>query len=288
MKQRDFLLWLLLVPGVGIVGRTRVWEYMVVHSLNELSIQEVHQLAGVPQQQRASSRVFCQSDVATRQFEKLKTTHYVTIADEEYPTWLAEIDCPPVVLFYQGNFLFARYPGVAIVGTREMSSYGEQIVKGFVPAFVEAGIITISGLATGIDEAVHRETLAHHGATVGVIGTGLEVAYPRRRDSLQSQVVEADVVVSEYLPWVGPAKHQFPERNRIIAGLCAACLVVEAKNRSGSLITANLALAGNRDVYAVPGRIDTMLSSGTNALIAAGAIPALTPADIIKNSFWIC
>lgn len=110
MKQRDFLLWLLLVPGVGIVGRTRVWEYMVVHGLNELSLQEVHQLAGVPQQQRASSRVFCQSDVATRQFEKLKTTHYVTIADEEYPTWLAEIDCPPVVLFYQGNFLFARYP----------------------------------------------------------------------------------------------------------------------------------------------------------------------------------
>ncbi|WP_279280257.1 DNA-processing protein DprA [Weissella confusa] len=174
MKQRDFLLWLLLVPGVGIVGRTRVWEYMVVHGLNELSLQEVHQLAGVPQQQRASSRVFCQSDVATRQFEKLKTTHYVTIADEEYPTWLAEIDCPPVVLFYQGDFLFARYPGVAIVGTREMSSYGEQIVKGFVPAFVDAGIITISGLATGIDEAVHRETLAHHGATVGVIGTGLE------------------------------------------------------------------------------------------------------------------
>ena len=103
MKQRDFLLWLLLVPGVGIVGRTRVWEYMVVHGLNELSLQEVHQLAGVPQQQRASSRVFCQSDVATRQFEKLKTTHYVTIADEEYPTWLAEIDCPPVVLFYQGD-----------------------------------------------------------------------------------------------------------------------------------------------------------------------------------------
>ncbi len=190
-----------------------------------------------------------------------------------------------MVLFYQGDFLFARYPGVAIVGTREMSSYGEQIVKGFVPAFVDAGIITISGLATGIDEAVHRETLAHHGATVGVIGTGLEVAYPRRRDGLQSQVVESGVVVSEYLSWVGPAKHQFPERNRIIAGLCAACLVVEAKNRSGSLITANLALAANRDIYAVPGRIDTMLSGGTNALIAAGAIPALTPADIINNSF---
>ena len=285
MKQRDFLLWLLLVPGVGIVGRTHIWQYMIAHGVNELSINEVHKLAGVPAQQRASSRAFCQSEVAREQFEKLKKTEYVTIIDEEYPTWLVEIDCPPVVLFYKGNLLFARYPGVAIVGTREMSTYGERIVKGFVPAFVEAGIITISGLASGIDEAVHRETLAHHGATVGVIGTGLDVAYPRRRDSLQSQVADAGVVVSEYLPWVGPAKHQFPERNRIIAGLCAACLVVEAKNRSGSLITANQALAANRDIYAVPGRIDTTLSSGTNTLISAGAIPALSPADIIRNSF---
>ncbi|WP_447408146.1 DNA-processing protein DprA [Weissella confusa] len=285
MKQRDFLLWLLLVPGVGIVGRTHIWQYMIAHGVNELSINEVHQLAGVPVQQRASSRAFCQSDVARSQFEKLKMMDYVTIADDDYPNWLAEIDCPPVVLFYKGNLSFARYPGVAIVGTREMSTYGEQIVKGFVPAFVEAGIITISGLASGIDEAVHRETLAHHGATVGVIGTGLDVSYPRRRDSLQSKVADAGVVVSEYLPWVGPAKHQFPERNRIIAGLCAACLVVEAKNRSGSLITADQALAANRDIYAVPGRTDTTLSSGTNALISAGAIPALSPADIIRNSF---
>ena len=285
MKQRDFLLWLLLVPGVGIVGRTHIWQYMVAHGLNELSINEVHQLAGVPMQQRANSRAFCQSDVVRKQFEKLKMTDYVTIADEEYPIWLAEIDCPPVVLFYKGDLLFARYPGVAIVGTREMSAYGKQIVKRFVPAFVEAGIITISGLATGVDEAVHRETLAHHGATVGVIGTGLDVAYPRRRDGLQRQVAEAGVVVSEYLPWVGPAKHRFPERNRIIAGLCAACLVVEAKNRSGSLITANQALVENRDIYAVPGRIDTMLSGGTNALIVAGAMPALSPIDIIRNSF---
>ena len=173
---------------------------MVVHGLNELSLQEVHQLV-VCHNNSVLVVVFLPIRCCDTAVRKLKTTHYVTIADEECPTWLAEIDCPPVVLFYQGDFLFARYPGVAIVGTREMSSYGEQIVKGFVPAFVDAGIITISGLATGIDEAVHRETLAHHGATVGVIGTGLEVAYPRRRDGLQSQVVESGVVVSEYLPW---------------------------------------------------------------------------------------
>lgn len=98
---------------------------------------------------------------------------YVTIVDDDYPTWLVEIDCPPVVLFYKGKLLFARYPGVAIVGTREMSTYGEQIVKGFVPAFAEAGIITISGLASGIDEAVHRETLAHKARRSVLLGQDL-------------------------------------------------------------------------------------------------------------------
>src|SRR5207253_5817059 len=173
-------------------------------------------------------------------------------------------------------------PAVAIVGARACSGYGSAVARMLGRELAAAGLVVVSGLARGVDGEAHRGALESGGRTVAVLGCGIDRDYPAAHRELAARVAETGLVVSEYAPGVEPAPWRFPARNRIVAGLCAATVVVEARERSGALITADLALEEGREVFAVPGEITSSLSDGTNGLLRLGAIAVTSAADILE------
>jgi len=208
---------------------------------------------------------------------------WVGRSDPTFPTRLRSIHDPPPGLFLRGTGdvgLLDRL-GVAIVGARSCSDYGAHVARSFAEALGRSGVVVVSGLARGIDGWAHRGALDAGGDTIAVLGCGIDRDYPRAHAALASRIVESGLIVSEYPPGVEPAPWRFPARNRIVAGLAAATVVVEARERSGALITADLALEEGREVLAVPGEITAALSRGSNALLRAGATPATSVADVL-------
>ncbi|WP_261807146.1 DNA-processing protein DprA [Lapidilactobacillus luobeiensis] len=210
-------------------------------------------------------------------------TPFLTILDQVYPQGLAEIYRPPLILYYQGNLELLATPKLAIVGARACTNYTQYCLRRLIPPLVQNQITIVSGLAAGADQLAHQETLLAHGQTIAVIGTGLDVYYPPANRSLQQLIGQKGLLLSEYPLGTAPRRYHFPQRNRIIAGLSQGVLVTEAQHHSGSLITANLALQENRNVYALPGNILQETSVGTNELLAAGATPVLTAADLLVD-----
>ena len=190
---------------------------------------------------------------------------------------------PPPALYLRGSAepeLLARR-AVAVVGARACSAYGAQVARMLGRELTAAGLVVVSGLARGIDGEAHRGALERGGPTVGVLGCGIDRDYPAVNASLSRRMEEGGLVVSEYEPGVEPAPWRFPARNRIIAGLCEAVVVVEARERSGALITADFALDEGREVFVVPGEITSALSTGSNALLKLGAAPLTEAADVL-------
>ncbi|MGB2875264.1 MAG: DNA-processing protein DprA [Gaiellaceae bacterium] len=209
---------------------------------------------------------------------------FVGRSDAGFPPLLRELHDPPPGLFLRGSAeeaLLAR-PAVAVVGARACSSYGGQVARLLGRELAAAGLVVISGLARGVDGEAHRGALEADGATVAVLGCGVDRDYPAGHAQLASRICETGLVVSEYAPGVEPAPWRFPARNRIIAGLAAATVIVEARERSGALITADFALEAGREVFAVPGEITSALSVGTNALLRLGATPLTRSADVLE------
>ncbi|KIU24804.1 DNA protecting protein DprA [Weissella cibaria] len=233
MTQRDFLLWIRLLPGIGLMGRHKIWQFLQETQRQRLTLQEIFTLTELPAAAQTKIRVAIRSGELRRIYNLVKQYPVVTLADDAYPDLLREIAQPPLCLFFQGDFALVNQPCVAIVGARELTPYGQQVLATWLPHLVGAKLVIVSGLARGTDEAVHRGTMAHAGQTIAVIGTGVDVAYPKRRDKLQTQISQQGLILSEYLPWEPPAKHHFPERNRIIAGLAQATVIVEARQKSG-------------------------------------------------------
>ncbi|TWT12322.1 DNA-processing protein DprA [Streptococcus sp. sy004] len=204
----------------------------------------------------------------------------VSILDKEYPDTLKEIYNPPVLLFYQGNLELLQKPKLAMVGARNCSKSGTQIVKKLVSELANQFVI-VSGLARGIDTAAHLACLKNGGATIAVIGSGLDIYYPKENRSLQDYIGKNHLILSEYPVNTQPLRHHFPERNRIIAGLAQGLVVVEAKKRSGSLITCERALEEGREVFAVPGDVLSGYSDGCHHLIQEGAKCTTSASDIL-------
>jgi DNA processing protein len=205
-----------------------------------------------------------------------------------FPGLLRAVHDPPPGLFVRGGAdleLLAR-PGVAIVGARACSGYGAAAARSLARDVARAGLVVVSGLARGVDAEAHRGALEAGVPTVAVLGCGIDRDYPAAHAELARRIARTGLIVSEYAPGVEPAAWRFPARNRIVAGLAAATVVVEARERSGALITADLALEEGREVFAVPGEITSALSAGTNALLKLGASP-LTCADDILSSFGL-
>jgi DNA processing protein len=201
-----------------------------------------------------------------------------------YPRGLSSIFDPPVGIFVRGtedDELLER-AAVAIVGARSCSPYGASVARTLGRELAAAGLVVVSGLARGVDGEAHRGAIEAGGRTVAVLGCGVDRVYPVAHAELARRVMERGLIVSEYAPGVEPAPWRFPARNRVIAGLAAAAVVVEARERSGALITADLALEEGREVFAVPGEITSALSAGTNALLRIGATALTSAADVLE------
>ena len=222
-------------------------------------------------------------------WESLEKHSIIPIAedDEHYPPSLREIPDPPIIIYTRGTLPeWPAQPIITIVGTRKPSSYGAQVVERLVAELVSAGIIIVSGLAYGIDALAHRATLAAGGITIAVLGNGLDgnsIAPHTHLPLAQSIVAAGGLLLSEYSPYVEASKGTFPARNRIMAGLSIGTLVIEAAEKSGSLITARHALEFNREVFAVPGPIFAPLSAGPNNLLRRGAKVVTGIQDILEE-----
>src|SRR5581483_4699983 len=197
----------------------------------------------------------------------------ITLQEDAYPASLRTIGDPPPVLFLRGDLVPADEWAVAIVGTRRATSYGRQVAEQLGGALAQAGVTVVSGLARGIDGCAHRAALAAGGRTIAVLGHGLDTVYPPEHARLAEEIAASGALVSEFPLGTRPDAPNFPRRNRILAGLARATVVVEAGLNSGALITADCALEQGREVFAVPGSILSPSSKGTNALIKDGARP---------------
>lgn len=203
--------------------------------------------------------------------------------DPEYPELLSHIGQPPPVIYLYGNSALLEMPSVAIVGSRAATSYGRRVGRTIGRDLATAGICVVSGVALGIDAAAHSGALDADGATIGVLGCGLDVVYPRGNRRLYDRLRESGLLISEYTLGIPPEGFRFPARNRIIAGLSRAVLVVEASKKSGSLITVQHALEQGREIFAVPGQVDSVKSGGTHWLLQQGATLAVSAADVISH-----
>ena len=201
---------------------------------------------------------------------------------DDYPDQLRQTPHPPARLYGLGSREFLPLPALGVVGSRSMSPYGERIINLLLPAVASAGIVIVSGLAYGVDAAAHRTALRHGGRCVAVLGSGIDVIYPAsNRPLLEAILQSGGCVLSEYPEGTQPASYQFPERNRIVAGLSKAVLIIEAGERSGTLITARHALDAGREVCVVPADITREQSKGVHSLLKQGARPVTTPGDLL-------
>lgn len=205
----------------------------------------------------------------------------VTRADCCYPELLDTIGNPPAKLYYAGDISIVNMPCLAIVGSRKATPYGRWAAFNIAKHAAEHGVVIVSGMATGIDTCGHLGALEGGGKTISVLGCGPDICYPNKNKELMSRIERLGLILSEYPPGRKPAPWQFPARNRIISGLAYAVLVVEADLDSGSLITAGNALEQGREVFAVPGNINSIYSRGTNKLIQDGATPLTSIDDIL-------
>lgn len=212
--------------------------------------------------------------------DKIKT---VRINDKDYPCMLKYIDNPPETLYFKGDIRIASEPAIAIVGARKASVYGKWVAYELAKKLSEYQVVTVSGMAYGIDAYAHKGAIDNKGKTIAVLGCGVDICYPSSNKQLMDNIIESGLVISEYEPGTLPLPFRFPMRNRIISGLCEGTIIVEAGLNSGSLITAECAADQGRNIYAVPGNINSVYSFGTNKLIKDGAIPIIVLDDIIDE-----
>jgi len=200
----------------------------------------------------------------------------------DYPDMLRRMPDPPKAIHLVGDSALLWHPGIAIVGSRSPTAAGRDTAFEFARAFAASGLAVTSGLATGIDAAAHEGALSVGGPTIAVLGSGVDVPYPRRNAALHARIADTGAIVSEYPPGT-PARHfQFPRRNRIVAGLALGTVVIEAAHRSGALITARLAADAGREVFAIPGSIHNPKARGCHRLIRQGAALVETPEEVIE------
>jgi len=256
-----------LVNG-GLTPTNAAWYLAALRRMPRRSVLE----SGVPAlRERIPASELRQSEVFLRELQ-VQGMSVLALDDQDYPQALSVIPDPPVLLFVKGDRSVLNRRCVAIVGSRRASVYGMTVARDFAKALAARGLTIVSGLATGIDTAAHEGALAGGGRTAAVFGCGLLHCYPAGNRPLVERILATlGAIVSEYEPDVMPRKHHFPERNRVISGLCEATIVVEATTRSGSLITARMALEQGRDVLAVPGLIHAESSRGCHRLIREGA-----------------
>ncbi|HGI2075578.1 TPA: DNA-processing protein DprA [Streptococcus agalactiae] len=278
--MNHFELFKLKKAGLTNLNIHNIINYLKKNSLTSLSVRNMAVVS------KCKNPTFFIENYKQLDLKKLrqefKKFPVLSILDSNYPLELKEIYNPPVLLFYQGNIELLSKPKLAVVGARQASQIGCQSVKKIIKETNNQFVI-VSGLARGIDTAAHVSALKNGGSIIAVIGSGLDVYYPTENKKLQEYMSYNHLVLSEYFTGEQPLKFHFPERNRIIAGLCQGIVVAEAKMRSGSLITCERALEEGREVFAIPGNIIDGKSDGCHHLIQEGAKCIISGKDILSE-----
>ena len=282
-KETKYWVGFNLVKGIGPVRITKLLNYF--GSLHDAWQSPSFHLAAA-----GLNPKLCQQLVQIRQEVCLDELVEDTLAagiqiltwdDPAYPERLRKINQSPFVLYLKGDLIEEDIWSVAVVGTRRVSAYGQQVTERMAGSLADQGITIISGLARGIDGIAHQQALEAGGRTLAVLGSGLDRIYPPEHRGLAGRISKQGGLISDYPPGTPPDGSNFPPRNRIISALSKAVLVIEAGQKSGALITANYAAEQGREVFAVPGKITAPLSKGTNHLIKLGAHPLLEPQDVL-------
>lgn len=278
--MNHFELFKLKKAGLTNLNINNIINYLKKNSLTSLSVRNMAVVS------KCKNPTFFIENYKQLDLKKLrqefKKFPVLSILDSNYPLELKEIYNPPVLLFYQGNIELLSKPKLAVVGASQASQIGCQSVKKIIKETNNQFVI-VSGLARGIDTAAHVSALKNGGSSIAVIGSGLDVYYPTENKKLQEYMSYNHLVLSEYFTGEQPLKFHFPERNRIIAGLCQGIVVAEAKMRSGSLITCERALEEGREVFAIPGNIIDGKSDGCHHLIQEGAKCIISGKDILSE-----
>lgn len=278
--MNHFELFKLKKAGLTNLNINNIINYLKKNSLTSLSVRNMAVVS------KCKNPTFFIENYKQLDLKKLrqefKKFPVLSILDSNYPLELKEIYNPPVLLFYQGNIELLSKPKLAVVGARQASQIGCQSVKKIIKETNNQFVI-VSGLARGIDTAAHVSALKNGGSSIAVIGSGLDVYYPTENKKLQEYMSYNHLVLSEYFTGEQPLKFHFPERNRIIAGLCQGIVVAEAKMRSGSLITCERALEEGREFFAIPGNIIDGKSDGCHHLIQEGAKCIISGKDILSE-----
>lgn len=289
MSERAYWLAWSRVPGVGPVLLNRLEQrFGTLTQAWQASLQDLQATEGIgPRILETITAARSQRDPEQELHQHQQANpNFWTPADPGYPRLLREIPDPPPVLYYQGKVEPAENQGltpvIAIVGTRDPSDYGKRWTCRVAAALAQKGFTIISGLAEGIDTQAHRACLETGGRTIAVLGTGLDVRYPPRNQGLHQQILLQGLVLSEHPLGTQPSRAYFPRRNRIIAGLSRAVLIMEAPSKSGALITAHLANDYNRDVYVLPGSLDNPRALGCLGLVSRGAQIILSEGHLLE------
>lgn len=286
-ESSELAAWLRLTLAPGIGGESQrklLASFGLPDRIFDASPASLARIVSVAQAERLLSHDAQAAVDAALAWSAEPGNAILTLADAAYPQRLLDMPDPPTVLYVKGRAdLLNGVRALAIVGSRNATPQGEANAESFAAALSETGFAIVSGLALGIDAAAHRGGLRGKGSTIAVIGTGIDRVYPARNRSLARQIAERGVIVSEFPLGTPALKENFPRRNRIISGLAQGCLVVEAAERSGSLITARLAGEMGREVFAIPGSIHSPLSKGCHKLIKQGAKLVDDARDILEE-----
>ncbi|MGF6951141.1 DNA processing protein [Neobacillus sp. B4I6] len=288
---KEKLISLLHYPNIS-------WDTVLQMLKKDPTLQNLYQLQKQSPQQTClfppttnnpsekSSSVPLHPDIIRDQIRQYKTNEItvITILDKEYPPLLKEIYQPPWALFTKGDLsLLETDPKLAVVGSRQATQYGKNAIRLIFPGLIDKGVLIVSGLARGIDAIAHEYAIKNGGKTIAVIAGGFYHIYPKENTSLALEMMKNQLVLSEYPPDTKPLRWHFPSRNRIISGLSKGTFIIEAKRKSGSLITANFAVNEGRDVFSLPGSIFNPYSIGANELIQQGAKLVTGAEDILEE-----
>ncbi|HWT76099.1 MAG TPA: DNA-processing protein DprA [Mobilitalea sp.] len=295
MKQKEYNYWISNLNHIGSRKIELLLQYFgsseEVFKASRDALEELQKLSIMEDNTRISEvdiDTITQNRNAEQvieRFDKLMKSNisFITKEDEDYPSRLRQIYDAPFALYVKGKLPPEGTKALAIVGARDCSPYGKEMAKYLAGAAAQEGILIISGLARGIDAYAHEGTLAAGGMTYGILGCGIDICYPKENINLYMEMQKHGGIISEYAPGVQPFAGNFPMRNRIISGLCDGVLVIEAKEKSGSLITADMGLEQGKDIFALPGRATDRLSEGCNNLIKMGAKMVTSPKDILED-----
>lgn len=286
MREIDYWIWLSSIEGLSPIKRKELLDIYkhpeVIYHMSEAQLKASHILTdkNIAEMFDREKRDRVKNIYALMIKHNIKM---ININDTDYPKNLKQIYDYPIVLYYKGSFVISDM-SIAIVGSRKTTGYGAYTAKRLSYDLTIKGVQIVSGLARGIDSVAHEGCLNAGGKTVAVLGCGLDSIYPPENIKLFEDIITSDgLAISEYPPGMPPLQHNFPARNRIISGISSGVVVVEAAKRSGSLITASYALEQGREVFAVPGNIDSAYSRGTNQLIKDGAKMVICAQDVLEE-----